>query len=127
MNALETAATAARQRAYAPYSGFRVGAALETEDGTIVTGCNVENASYSLTICAERNAIATAVGLGHTRFRRLVISSEALEPISPCGSCRQTLWEFAPDLEVESITESSRRSWSLAELLPAGFSRSDLT
>ncbi|HET9066669.1 MAG TPA: cytidine deaminase [Gemmatimonadales bacterium] len=127
MSALETAATAARQRAYAPYSGFRVGAALETEDGTIVTGCNVENASYSMTICAERSAIATAVGLGHTRFRRLVISSDAAEPISPCGACRQTLWEFAPDLEVVSVTDGARRSWALAELLPAGFSRSDLT
>lgn len=100
---------------------------MESDDGAIISGCNVENASYGLTICAERSALVAAVALGHTHFRRLVISSEADEPISPCGACRQMLWEFAPDLTVESLTDKGRRSWTLRELLPAGFSRSDLT
>jgi cytidine deaminase len=126
MSALVAAAEAARERAYAPYSEFRVGAALETEDGTIVTGCNVENASYGLTICAERNALAAAVALGHQRFRRLALSSDASEPISPCGMCRQSLFEFAPDLEVESVGGGRSVTWRLGELLPAGFSRSNL-
>lgn len=127
MNALVAAAVAARQRAYAPYSGFRVGAALETEDGLIVTGCNVENASYGVTICAERNALAAAVAQGHQRFRRMALASDAPEPISPCGMCRQALFEFAPDLEIESVGGGRSVTWGLGELLPAGFSRSHLS
>lgn len=127
MSALVAAAEAARQRAYAPYSGFRVGAALETEDGLIVTGCNVENASYGLTICAERNALAAAVAQGHQRFRRLALTSDAPEPISPCGMCRQSLFEFAPDLVIESVGGGRSITWGLGELLPVGFSRSHLS
>jgi cytidine deaminase len=121
------AAEAARQRAYAPYSKFRVGAALEATDGTIITGCNVENASYSLTICAERNALAAAVAQGHLTFRRLALVSDADAPISPCGACRQTLWEFSPDLVIESTAADGDATWSLRDLLPAGFSAADLT
>lgn len=123
MNPLRDAAEAAKHRAYAPYSGFRVGAALETERGTIVTGCNVENASYGLTICAERNAVAAAVTAGHTTFRRIALVSDSPRPISPCGACRQFLSEFGEDLVVESHAGDQSVTWTLAELLPAAFGR----
>lgn len=127
MNPLRDAAEAARLRAYAPYSGFRVGAALETSAGTIVMGCNVENASYGLTICAERNALAAAVAAGHSDFRRLALVSDATQPISPCGSCRQVLHEFAPDMLVESWAGDQVMRWTVAELMPAAFGRDLLT
>jgi cytidine deaminase len=123
MSQLREAAEAARHRAYAPYSGFRVGAAVETEQGTIVTGCNVENASYGLTICAERNAVAAAVAAGHTSFRRLALVSDSPRPISPCGACRQFLAEFGEDLVVESWAGEEQVLWTVAELLPAAFGR----
>lgn len=123
MNPLRDAAEAAKRRAYAPYSGFRVGAALETERGTIVTGCNVENASYGLTICAERTAIAAAVAAGHTSFRRLALVSDSPRPISPCGACRQFLAEFGEDLVVESFAGEQSLCWTVRELLPAAFGR----
>ena len=119
---LVAAARAARDRAFAPYSHFRVGAALQTPDGTIITGCNVENASYGLTICAERVAVVKALSEGHRAFTRLVVVTDTDAPTSPCGACRQVLWEFAPDLEVilanlNSITAVT----DLRTLLPLAF------
>jgi cytidine deaminase len=119
---LVRAAREARRRARAPFSGFKVGAALETIDGAIVTGCNVENASYGLTICAERVAMFKALSEGHRRFRRIVVVADTAAPTPPCGACRQILWEFGGDLEV--ILANLRRETGrhqLRELLPHPF------
>ena len=94
------AARQARRHARAAFSGFKVGAALETADGTIVTGCNIENATYGLTICAERVAMFKALSEGHRRFRRIAVVADTSGPTPPCGACRQILWEFGGDLEV---------------------------
>jgi cytidine deaminase len=114
-------------RAYAPYSRFRVGAALLAEDGTIHVGCNVENASYPAGTCAERAALAAAVSSGAQRFAGVLICSEAQSPTPPCGICRQALAEFGLDLTVVSVSASGAEArWSLAELLPHAFTPSSL-
>lgn len=126
--ALRRAAFAVLEHAYAPYSRFRVGAALLCGDGTVVSGCNVENAAFPAGLCAERNALAAAVALGYREFRALVVASEADEPAPPCGVCRQSLVEFAPELEITGVTRSGALNrWSLRELQPQPFSPSSLT
>ena len=116
------AARRAREHAVASFSHFKVGAALEAADGTVITGCNVENASYGLTICAERVAMFKALSDGHRAFTRVAIVADTDAPTPPCGACRQILWEFGGDLEVVLAnleTESGRHR--LKDLLPLPF------
>ncbi len=123
---LIAAARSARQQAYAPYSHFRVGAAIRAANGAIFRGCNVENASLGVTICAERSAVAAAVLAGQRTFTELVVATAADPPSPPCGMCRQMLAEFAPGIQVIAVNETETRAWSLDELLPFGFGASDL-
>jgi cytidine deaminase len=119
---LRERAFAAMERAYAPYSNFRVGAALLASDGSITEGCNVENAAYPAGICAERAAVSAAVARGNRSFETILIATEAEEPTPPCGMCRQVLEEFSPHLMVVSATRDGREArWSLDELLPKAF------
>ena len=118
---LISAARSAQAQAYAPYSNFRVGAALESTDGAVFLGCNVENASYGLTICAERAAVCAAVSAGATRFRRAVVVSDVDPPAAPCGACRQVLAEFGLDLPIEGVGSRTTVRWKLSDLLPAAF------
>jgi cytidine deaminase len=120
-DSLISAARNAQARAYAPYSEFRVGAALEATDGTVYVGCNVENASYGLTICAERAAICAAVSAGATRFRRAVVVSDVDPPAAPCGACRQVLAEFGLDLPIDGVGSRKTITWRLSDLLPEAF------
>lgn len=115
------------RQAYVPYSRFRVGAALRGTDGSVTVGCNVENASYPVGICAERGAVAAAVARGIREFDRIVIATEAEMPSSPCGMCRQVLAEFAPELEIVSVTTGGKAArWTMRELLPAAFTSRSL-
>jgi cytidine deaminase len=118
---LVAAARQIQAQAYAPYSNFRVGAALEADDGRIFLGCNIENASYGLTLCAERAALAAAVGAGVRHFRRAVVVSDVDPPAAPCGACRQVLAEFGSELSVEAVGARQSVRWQLSELLPAAF------
>lgn len=113
------AAAKARERAYAPYSKFSVGAALLTKSGDIFAGCNVENVSLGLTICAERAAIATAIANGHKEFVAVAVVTSFNEPVFPCGACRQVLAEFNPKLEIVASTTGGRSETALlSDLLP---------
>lgn len=122
MNHLLEAARAARLQAFAPFSRFQVGAALETVDGRIITGCNVESATYGLTVCAERVAIFKAISEGERHFRRIAVVADTEEPTPPCGACRQVLWELGGDLEVilGNLT-AEKGCHRLKELLPYPF------
>ncbi len=109
-------------RAYVPYSHFPVGAALECADGSVYTGCNVENASYGLCICAERTAAVKAVSEGHRNFKRIVIVGNSEDYCTPCGACRQFLYEFAPGMEVICLNaKREAMRTTLSDLLPHGF------
>ena len=124
---LTDAAKRAQAKAYAPYSKFRVGVALLSESGTIYSGCNVENASYSVTMCAEQGAVASGVVGGDTKFTHMALITDADEPASPCGACRQVLSEFAPDLEILSISlDGAEQRWTMDELLPMAFTPKSL-
>jgi cytidine deaminase len=121
---LVAAATTARTRAHAQYSKFNVGAALETSDGQIVTGCNIENATYGLTLCAERVALVKALSEGHAVFTRIVVVAETDDLTPPCGPCRQLLWEYCGDIDVILANLRGRTAhYRLASLLPLPFDR----
>lgn len=130
MSTLEERAAAAQQRAYAPYSKFKVGAAVQMSDGKIYDGVNVENASYPLSVCAERNAIAAAVNGGSLELDAVAVCTDASPPSSPCGGCRQVLRELSRDPAKVTVTainsKGERRTWTVAELLPDSFSGTEL-
>jgi len=121
-DALVAAAAAAREKAAAPYSHFHVGAALLAEDGRVFGGCNVESASYGLTICAERTAVVKEISEGARKFRAVAVVTGADEPTSPCGACRQVLWDQCRDVAVVMATTGGRlEETTLATLLPRAF------
>lgn len=121
-DALVTAARAARERAVAPYSGFKVGAALLTKGGRVYGGCNVENASYGLTVCAERVALLKALSEGEREFAMIAVVADTQSPTPPCGPCRQLLWEYCGDIPVvmANLTTVTGQH-QMAELLPLPF------
>lgn len=128
MDAKELMKTArkARQNAYAPYSHFAVGAALLAESGKVYTGCNIENASYGLTCCAERNAIFAAVGAGERRFKMLAVAADSPEPVAPCGACRQVIAEFGIPFVVMGNLKEATKTMTAEELLPYGFGQESM-
>ena len=116
------AAFKARSFAYTPYSHFKVGAALLAKNGMVYTGCNIENSSFGLTICAERTAAVKAISEGHSKFRRIVIAGNSKDFCYPCGACRQFLYEFSPDMEVICLNLAREaKRMTLRELMPCGF------
>lgn len=121
LEALIESARAARERAYAPYSGFRVGAAVLSESGKIYVGCNVENASYGASMCAERAAIAQMVAAGETRLVTVSVFVDASEPAMPCGICRQWITELGPHAEIITSTPTSTKRSTIDQLLPDPF------
>ncbi len=127
MDPLVEAAWQALEHAVCSYSQFPVGAALRAADGRIFTGCNIENASYGLTVCAERVALWKALSEGARVFTEIVVVTNAAKPTTPCGACRQLLWEFCGDIPVTSVTrDGTRLTHSMAALLPDGFDRQSL-
>ena len=127
LDSLTAAALAARENAHAPYSHFRVGAALEDSTGRVYTGCNVENATYGLTICAERVAVFKAMSEGARNFRRIAIAADTDALTPPCGACRQILWEFCGDVEILLVNLHGKTEIiQLKELLPRAFDASFL-
>ena len=126
-DALIEVALRAREHAHAPYSKFRVGAALEDSSGRIHTGCNVENATYGLTLCAERVAVFKAISEGARKFRRIVVAADTDRLTPPCGACRQILWEFCGDIEVILVNpRGSSESLRMRDLFPRPFDDSFL-
>jgi cytidine deaminase len=124
---LASAALAAREYAHAPYSYFRVGAALQDEGGRVHTGCNVENATYGLTLCAERVAVYKAISEGARKFRRIAIAADTDALTPPCGACRQILWEFCGDIEILLLNPRGKsETWRLKDLFPRAFDASYL-
>jgi len=119
---LLNAARTARENAVAIFSHFKVGAALETTEGSVITGCNIENATYGLTVCAERVALWKALSEGHRRFRCIAIVADTNDPTPPCGACRQLLWEFGGDLQVilGNLTDA-KGVFTMSALLPSPF------
>jgi cytidine deaminase len=123
-NDLLVAAERARHNAVAPYSGFKVGAALESAGGQVFTGCNIENASLGLTVCAERVALWKALSEGEREFTRIAVISDADTPATPCGACRQLLWEYCGDIPVQlHAVNGISRTVQLADLLPLPFGK----
>lgn len=119
---LNALALSMRQRSYSPYSRFRVGAVLECSDGTVFTGCNIENAAFGPTICAERTAVAKAISEGRKDFIRIVVAGDSAAPCVPCGVCRQVLREFAPNIEIICLgSDGSQMTTTLNGLLPHSF------
>jgi len=124
---LASAALAARENAHAPYSHFRVGAALEDASGRMHTGCNVENATYGLTLCAERVAVFKAISEGARQFRRIAIAADTDQLTPPCGACRQILWEFCGDIEITLLNPRGKtETVQLKDLFPRAFDASYL-
>ena len=122
MDPLVKAALDAREHAFAPFSNFKVGAALEDVDGRVHTGCNVENATYGLTLCAERVAVFKAISEGVRKFRRIAVSADAPKLTPPCGACRQILWEFCGDIEITLVNPRGETAvWQLKDLFPEPF------
>jgi cytidine deaminase len=124
---LTEAALAARANAHASYSNFRVGAALEAGDGRVFTGCNVENATYGLSVCAERVAVLKAISEGARKFRRIAVAADTDVLTPPCGACRQILWEFCGDIEVTLVNlQGKTETFSMKDLFPRPFDDSFL-
>jgi cytidine deaminase len=122
LDVLLAAALAARENAFAPYSEFRVGAAIEDIDGRIHTGCNVENATYGLTLCAERVAVFKAISEGVRKFRRVAVAADTDRLTPPCGACRQILWEFCGDVEIVLVNlRGKTETYRLKDLFPKPF------
>ena len=116
-------ATQARLNAVAPFSKFQVGAALETADGKVYRGCNVENCTYALTVCAERVALLTALAAGERKFRAIAVVTQSEEPSTPCGPCRQLMWEYCGDIDVTLANLAGQRiEYKLSQLFPHPFS-----